>query len=81
MLTINSKQRMLLQLRGKKADDGYKRKKLKTINNVSNDSPAPQPSEMEIEDTEGIENISCSFKIYILIIFKINDVNIFMEYV
>ncbi|XP_043788403.1 zinc finger CCHC domain-containing protein 8 homolog [Apis laboriosa] len=52
MLTINSKQRMLLQLRGKKADDGYKRKKLKTINSTSNDSPAPQPSEMEIEDTE-----------------------------
>lgn len=63
MLTINSKQRMLLQLRGKKADDGYKRKKLKTINSASNDSPASQPSEMEIEDTEGIENISFSFKI------------------
>ena len=52
MLTIHSKQRMLLKLKGRMADDGYKRKKLKVFSNTSKDSPVPEPTEMEIEDVE-----------------------------
>lgn len=55
MLTVHSKQRMLLKLKGKKADDGYKRKKLNISNNTSKETSAPEPSEMEIEDVEGIK--------------------------
>lgn len=51
MQPIHCKKRMLLHLQGKKADDGYKRKKLKlpapVVNNVET------ISDMEIEDTEG----------------------------
>ena len=49
---IHSKQTMLSVLRGKKADDGYKRKKLKISNNTERDNSAPTSSEMEIEDVE-----------------------------
>ncbi|XP_076755383.1 zinc finger CCHC domain-containing protein 8 homolog [Xylocopa sonorina] len=51
-MPIHSKQRMLLELKGKRADDGYKRKKLKISNNALKDTPVPKPSEMEIEDVE-----------------------------
>ncbi|XP_033354283.1 zinc finger CCHC domain-containing protein 8 homolog [Bombus vosnesenskii] len=52
MLTFHSKQRMLSNLKGRMADDGYKRKKLKVFSNTSKDSPVPEPTEMEIEDVE-----------------------------
>ncbi|KOC67185.1 Zinc finger CCHC domain-containing protein 8 like protein [Habropoda laboriosa] len=52
MQDVNSKQRMLLLLNEKKADDGYKRKKLKICNSATKDSAAPVPSEMEIDDAE-----------------------------
>ncbi|XP_017886151.2 zinc finger CCHC domain-containing protein 8 homolog isoform X1 [Ceratina calcarata] len=58
MLAIHSKERMLMTLSGKEADDGYKRKKLK-LNNTSKDTPAPEPCEMEIESIEEctVENV------------------------
>ncbi|CAK9809839.1 Zinc finger CCHC domain-containing protein 8 homolog [Anthophora plagiata] len=52
MQDVNSKERMLLLLQEKKADDGYKRKKLKICNSAPTDSAAPIPSEMEIDDAE-----------------------------
>lgn len=55
MLPIYSKQRMLLKLKGKTADDGYKRKKLKVFDNTSKNSPTPEPTEMEIEGVEGMK--------------------------
>lgn len=59
MLAIHSKERMLMILSGKEADEGYKRKKLK-LNNTSKDTPAPEPCEMEIEDVEecAVENVA-----------------------
>lgn len=57
MLTIHSKQRMLSNLKGRMADDGYKRKKLKVFSNTSKDSPVPEPTEMEIEEVEGTETV------------------------
>lgn len=57
MQNIHSKQTMLSMLRGKKADDGYKRKKLKIFNNTERDNSAPTSSEMEIDDVEGTEMI------------------------
>lgn len=45
-----------MNLQGKEADDGYKRKKLKlppVVNNVNNET-VETVSDMEIEDTEGI---------------------------
>lgn len=51
MQPIHSKEVMLMHLQGKKADDGYKRKKLKlpppVVNNVVT------ISDMDVEDTEG----------------------------
>ncbi|KAK1133898.1 hypothetical protein K0M31_011684 [Melipona bicolor] len=60
MLPIYSKQRMLLKLKGKETDDGYKRKKLKVFDNTSKNNPTPEPTEMEIEGVEDnvIESIS-----------------------
>nr|XP_012147321.1 PREDICTED: zinc finger CCHC domain-containing protein 8 homolog isoform X1 [Megachile rotundata] len=52
MRNIHSKQTMLSKLRGKKADDGYKRKKLKISNNSEKDNSVPVSSEMEIEDVD-----------------------------
>lgn len=46
---------MLLQLQGKRAENGYKRKKLKLSMPVANTSGPC--SDMEIEDAEGIEII------------------------
>ncbi|XP_024872088.1 zinc finger CCHC domain-containing protein 8 homolog isoform X1 [Temnothorax curvispinosus] len=60
MQIMHSKQMMLLNLQGKEADDGYKRKKLKLpppVNSVNN----VEISDMDIEDTEGeniVENVS-----------------------
>lgn len=52
MQIVHSKNMMLLNLQGKEADVGYKRKKLKlpapVVNNVQT------ISDMEIEDVEGI---------------------------
>lgn len=52
MQAVHSKEAMLLCLQGKEAEDGYKRKKLKlsvpTVNTVQ------IPSDMDIEDAEGI---------------------------
>ena len=67
MLPIYSKQKMLLKLKGKKADDGYKRKKLKVFDNTSKNSPTPEPTEMEIEGVEGMKTTySHSSKIHII---------------
>jgi hypothetical protein len=50
MQPIHSKETMLFQLQGKKAENGYKRKKLKLSVPVNSKTF----SDMEIEDTEGI---------------------------
>ncbi|XP_076654586.1 zinc finger CCHC domain-containing protein 8 homolog isoform X1 [Halictus rubicundus] len=52
MQAIHSKQTMLTMLKGKKADEGYKRKKLKISNDGLKGNPAPESTEMEIEDVE-----------------------------
>ncbi|EZA56879.1 Zinc finger CCHC domain-containing protein 8-like protein [Ooceraea biroi] len=57
MRPMHSKEMMLLQLQGKKAENGYKRKKLKLSAPVTNASEIP--SDMEIEDAEDsvVENV------------------------
>ncbi|XP_076383319.1 zinc finger CCHC domain-containing protein 8 homolog isoform X2 [Megalopta genalis] len=52
MQAAHSKQTMLMMLKGKKADDGYKRKKLKMSNDGIKSNLAPESTEMEIEDVE-----------------------------
>ncbi|XP_076627721.1 zinc finger CCHC domain-containing protein 8 homolog isoform X2 [Colletes latitarsis] len=47
---LHSKQTMLLMLKGKKADDGYKRKKLKISNTELKNNLIPESTAMEIED-------------------------------
>ncbi|KAK2576331.1 hypothetical protein KPH14_005692 [Odynerus spinipes] len=55
MQAIHSKENMLLQLSGKKAEDGYKRKKLKLTPPVANDATTV-PSDMDIEDLSAAES-------------------------
>lgn len=52
MQTVHSKQRMLLMINGKKADDGYKRKKLRISNTRLNSNSIQGSTEMEIEAVE-----------------------------
>ncbi|XP_054008951.1 zinc finger CCHC domain-containing protein 8 homolog [Hylaeus anthracinus] len=51
---FHSKQTMLLMLKGKKADDGYKRKKLKMPNTEPRNDVSSESIAMEIEDVEEI---------------------------
>lgn len=51
MQPMHSKEMMLLQLQSKKAENGYKRKKLKLFAPAVNISETS--SDMEIEDAEG----------------------------
>ncbi|XP_043673637.1 zinc finger CCHC domain-containing protein 8 homolog [Vespula pensylvanica] len=54
MQSIHSKKNMLFHLNGKKAAEGYKRKKLKLNTSLMNSAPTV-PSDMEIEDFSGVE--------------------------
>ncbi|KZC13326.1 PREDICTED: zinc finger CCHC domain-containing protein 8 homolog isoform X2 [Dufourea novaeangliae] len=59
MQVAHSKQTMLKMLKGKKADDGYKRKKLKMSDNGLKDNSTLETVKMEIEDVEEglVENV------------------------
>ncbi|XP_035740859.1 zinc finger CCHC domain-containing protein 8 homolog [Vespa mandarinia] len=54
--SFHSKKNMLFHLSGKKAAEGYKRKKLKSNMSLMNDSPTVS-SDMEIEDLSGTEGL------------------------